>query len=49
MISTGIFENQASAEESNARAADWVRQNVASLLPNPPQISAGQVVAYKAK
>jgi hypothetical protein len=49
MVSTSIFENQAGAEESNRRAADYVRQNIAPLLPNPPQITAGEVVAYKAK
>jgi hypothetical protein len=45
MISTSVFEDQASAEESTTRAADWVRENLASLLPNPPQIAVGEVVA----
>ena len=50
MISTSVFQDQASAQESNKKAADWVRQNnLASLYPNPPQITAGEVVAYKAK
>jgi hypothetical protein len=49
VASTSIFEDQAGAEESNRRAADYVRQNMASLLPNPPQITAGGVVAHKAK
>lgn len=49
MVSTSIFENQAGAEESNRRAADWNRQNTATLLPNPPQITAGEVVAHRAK
>jgi hypothetical protein len=50
MISTGVFQDQASAQESNKKAADWVRQNnLTSLYPNPPQITAGEVVAYKAK
>ena len=49
MISTSVFQDQASAEESNRRAADYVRQNLVSLLPNPPQVTAGEVVAYKAQ
>jgi quinol monooxygenase YgiN len=49
MVSTSIFENQADAEESNRRAADWIRQNIAALLPKPPQITVGEVVAQKAK
>ena len=47
MISTSVFEDQSGAEESNRRAAEWVRENLASLLPNPPQITAGEVVAHK--
>ena len=49
MISTSVFQDQASAEESNRTAADYVRQNLVSLLPNPPQITAGEVVAFKAQ
>ncbi|MFI7503974.1 hypothetical protein ACIBVL_36945 [Streptomyces sp. NPDC049687] len=45
MVSTSVFQDQAGAEESVSRAADFVRQNLASLLPNPPQITAGNVVA----
>jgi hypothetical protein len=49
MISTSVFQDQSGAEESNKRAADYVRENLASLLPKPPQITAGEVVAHKAK
>ena len=49
MISTSVFQDQASAQESNRRAADYVRQHLVSVLPNPPQITAGEVVAYKAQ
>ncbi|MBP2055602.1 quinol monooxygenase YgiN [Streptomyces griseochromogenes] len=45
MVSTSVFEDQAGAEESNRRAVDFVRDNLAPLLPNPPQVMAGQVVA----
>ncbi|MFB6571368.1 hypothetical protein [Streptomyces noursei] len=45
MTSTSIFQNQASAEESVSTAADFVQHNLASLLPNPPQVTAGEVVA----
>jgi hypothetical protein len=47
MISTSVFQDRSSADESNTKAADWVRQNMSTLLPNPPQITAGEVVAYK--
>ncbi len=48
MISTSIFEDQSGAEESTNRAAEYVRQNMTSILPNPPQITAGEVVAFEA-
>ena len=47
MISTSVFDDRSHAEESNRKAADWARQNLATLLPNPPQISAGEVVAHR--
>src|SRR6201981_2669816 len=49
MISTSVFQDQSGAEESNKRAPDYVRENLASLLPKTPQITAGEVVAYKGK
>ena len=45
MASTSVFENRAGAEASTERAADWVRENIASLLPTPPIATAGEVVA----
>jgi hypothetical protein len=46
MVSTSVFEDQAGAEASNERAADWVRENP-EVLPSPPQITAGVVLANK--
>jgi hypothetical protein len=48
VISTSVFQDKAGAEESNRRAAAVVRESLASLLPNPPQITAGEVVVHKA-
>ena len=47
--SVSVFEDQQSAEESNSRAEEWVRQNLGELLTTPPDIAAGEVVTYKAK
>ena len=47
MDSISIFEHQAAEEQSNWRARQFVAQREASLLPNPPQITAGEVVAHK--
>jgi len=45
MLSTSVFEDRLSAEESAQRAADWAKENLASVLPRPPQVTAGEVVA----
>jgi hypothetical protein len=45
MLSTSVFEDQDCAEESTAKAADFVQENLEPLLPNPPQVTAGEVVA----
>ncbi|MGY5049945.1 hypothetical protein ACWDE0_30755 [Streptomyces sp. 900105755] len=45
MLSTSVYDDQAGAEESVRRAAAFVRDQLASLLPHPPQVTAGQVVA----
>jgi hypothetical protein len=47
LTSITVFLSQADAEESTAKTADWMRQNLAPLLPNPPQITTGEVLAYK--
>ncbi|MEU6446592.1 hypothetical protein [Streptomyces sp. NPDC046979] len=45
MVSTSVFQDRAGADASISSAADFVRDNLASLLPNPPQVMAGEVVA----
>jgi hypothetical protein len=47
VASISIFEDQAGADESTRQAAAWVRQHLADLVPNPPQYTAGRVIAYK--
>jgi hypothetical protein len=48
VASITVFEDQAGAEESDRMAADWVKENVASLLPTPPEVTAGDVRVHKA-
>jgi hypothetical protein len=44
-----IFEDRASAEESNRVAEEWANENLRELLPTPPEYAAGEVVVYKTK
>nr|WP_244330269.1 hypothetical protein [Streptomyces prasinus] len=45
MVSTSVFQDRAGVEESVSRAADFVRENLASVLPRPPEVMAGEVTA----
>jgi hypothetical protein len=46
MVSTSIFESPSGIQASDEKAAGWVRENLAELLPNPPTITEGEVVAH---
>jgi hypothetical protein len=48
LASISVFEDRAGVEESTRMAADWRRQNMASLIPNPPEVLEGEVVANEA-
>ena len=47
LATVSVFEDRAGAEESNRMAADYVRQNMASLLPEPPEVLQGDVGAHE--
>ena len=49
MVSTSVFEHKDSEEQSTFRAGEFVAEHLAPLMPNPPQVTAGEVVVYKAK
>ena len=43
VASVSVFQDQAGAEESNRMAAGWVKENIASLVSGPPEITASAV------
>jgi hypothetical protein len=46
--SVGLFENSKEAHESTRIAARWVReQELESMLPNTPKVTAGPVIAHE--
>jgi hypothetical protein len=45
IFSISVFEDQADAEDSNRLAADFVKENLAELMPNPPMTTTGHVRA----
>ena len=48
MISTSVFEHKDAEEQTNFVAGEFVAEHLAPLMPNPPQVTAGEVVSYKA-
>jgi len=46
--SVSVFESREQADLSNQLAAEWVRNNVASLVTGKPDITAGDVIAHAA-
>jgi hypothetical protein len=48
IVSTSVFEHKDAEEQSNFRAGEFVQEHLAPLLPNPPQVTAGEVEASKA-
>jgi hypothetical protein len=49
IVSTSVFEHKAAEEQSTFLAGEFVAEHLAPLLPNAPQVTAGEVVAYKAR
>ena len=44
VATVSIFESQAQAEESNNRAAGWVKANLAEFVDSPPEIITGDIL-----
>jgi hypothetical protein len=49
MVSTSVFEHKDAEEQSTFRAGEFVAEDLGQLAPHPPQVTAGEVVSYKAK
>jgi Antibiotic biosynthesis monooxygenase len=49
VASISLFEDRAAAEESTRRILGLIKQEFGALLPNPPQITTGEVVAHKTR
>ena len=49
MVSTSVFEHKDAEEQSTFRAGECVAEDLGRLAPNPPQVTAGEVVSYKGR
>jgi len=43
LVTYSVYDSKAGTEESTRKAAAWVKENIASLLPNPPRVLEGEV------
>ena len=48
MVTTSVFEHKDAEEQSTFRAGEFTAEDLGPLVPNPPQVTAGEVVAHKA-
>lgn len=44
MTTVTTCQDEAGVEESNRVVARWIMQNIPTLMPNPPEVTAGEVV-----
>jgi hypothetical protein len=45
IVSISTFDSKASVEIANQRAREVVQKSIAKFLPNPPEITMGEVLA----
>ncbi len=45
LVTTSVFEHKDAEEQSTFRAGEFIAEHLRPLLPNPPQVTAGEVVA----
>src|SRR5687768_9199021 len=49
VVGISVFEHKDAEEQVNFVAGDFVAEHLQPFLPNRPQVTTGEVVAYKAK
>jgi hypothetical protein len=49
MTTVTISDDQRSAEETVTQVAGWIRENMPTFSPNPPEVRMGEVIAQTSK
>ena len=49
MVAISVYLGEAEANVSTDLALRWVRDNLASVIPNPPEVIAGDVIVHRAR
>ena len=48
VASSSVYEQKHAEEQSTIEAREFVQEHLAPLMPNPPQVTAGEVGVYRA-
>ena len=48
-VTYSVYENKTGTEESTKKAAAWIKENIASMVPSPPRVTEGEVRVREAK
>ncbi len=43
MVTYSVYEAKTGVEESTTKAAAWIKENIASLVPSPPRVIEGEI------
>jgi hypothetical protein len=43
MVTYSVYEGKTGTDESTKKAAAWIKEHIASLVPSPPQVIEGEV------
>jgi spermidine/putrescine-binding protein len=43
MVTYSVYQGKTGTDESTKKAAAWIKENIASLVPNPPHVVEGEV------
>ena len=42
-VTYSVYESKTGTEESTKKAAAWIKENIASMIPSPPRVTEGEV------
>ena len=42
-VTYSAYQNKTGAEESTKKAATWIKENIASMVPSPPRVLEGEI------
>ena len=49
LCSVSTFESQSGAEEATRKTAEWIKQNLAPMIPQAPQVTGGEAIIHESR